>query len=201
MEELQSHYTDANYGDFLNAAVTKISRNITPSLYTPSATVPNGPTACLSPNKNNGIKGSITLKSTKPEQEAARFDMVYPIRLLGNIETKYEQRTPTPSPSLGAGSPGIRCTPLGLPEGGAVGLASRLVVTAPQPLKPWTTCSLEALSTKPQSDLDFQMIRAMLRSGFRRKPLNERVQDFCQELDEIRANGRRLLPSRALNGT
>ncbi|GFO41597.1 elongation factor 1-beta [Plakobranchus ocellatus] len=189
-QELESHYTDADYNDFVNAVINNLQRPFTPSINTPSnVTAVERPVSSKRPI--NIHRQSISTAKNNNEG-TGRFDMVYPIRLLANIHTRNEPtRSPTPSPSLGSGSPRVRATPMGIPEGGALGMGARLVMTAPQPLKPWTTMSLGGgeggLPAIARSEGGRDIMRSMLRSGFKRKPLNERVKDFCKELDEIRS--------------
>ncbi|GFR86180.1 elongation factor 1-beta [Elysia marginata] len=205
-QELESHYTDADLNDFVNAVISNMHRHVTPSINTPSDV-----TAVDRPETSKPGDGRRASKSAvKKDEGPGRFDMVYPIRLLANIHTKHDamHRSPTPSPSLGSGSPRVRATPMGIPEGGALGLGARLVMTAPQPLKPWTTMSLGGplcggpgggLPTIARSDGGRAAMRSMLRSGFKRKPLDERVKEFCKELDDIRSKRVPLLSQSVTN--
>ncbi|RUS83654.1 hypothetical protein EGW08_008560 [Elysia chlorotica] len=200
-QELEAHYTDADHGDFLAAVLNNMHRPVTPSVNTPSDV-----TAVDRPESSKPVDPRRASTAKVKDEGQGRFDMVYPIRLLANIHTQNDpmRRSPTPSPSLGSGSPRVRATPLGIPEGGALGMGARLIMTAPQPLKPWTmmtTMSLgQGLCGGPagakggggfpaiaRSDGGRAAMRSMLRSGFKRKPLEERVKDFCKELDDIRS--------------
>ena len=205
-EELESHYTDADYNDFVAAVINNMHRSITPSINTPSRV-----TAVERPESSKPLDPRRASAAAKRDEGQGRFDMVYPIRLLANIHTKHgDHRTPTPSPSLGSGSPRVRATPMGVPEGGALGLGARLVMTAPQPLKPWTAMSMGGglcgaggggggLPAIARSEGGRAAMRSMLKSGFRRKPLDERVKDFCKELDEIRSRTVPLLSQSVAN--
>ena len=192
-QELEAHYTDADHNDFLTAVISNMQRPLTPSVNTPSDV-----TAVDRPESSRPLDPRRASTAVKRDEGQGRFDLVYPIRLLANIHTQNDpmRRSPTPSPSLGSGSPRVRATPMGIPEGGALGMGARLVATAPQPLKPWTALSLGnglcggpggGLPVIAKSDGGRAVMRSMLRSGFTRKPLEERVKDFCKELDDIRS--------------
>ena len=172
-DEVAAHYTDGNPQDFVCAVVNKLQHAESSTVFTPSESTVNVPTM-IRPVKVDPLRDGTPVNP----------NMVYPIQLLGNFQPQHAAVRTTPSPSLGPGSPRVRATPLGIPEGGALGAQARLVMTAPMAL----TASLNSPSLNGrslQSGL-LQDMRLSLRSGFTRKPLDQRVKDFCHELDEIR---------------
>lgn len=174
-DEVTAHYTDGNPQDFVCAVVNKLQHAESSTVFTPSESTVNVPTM-IRPVKVDPLRDGTPVNP----------NMVYPIQLLGNFQPQYAARRLTPSPSLGPGSPQCRATPLGIPEGGAIGLQARLVMTAPMSL---TSASLNSPLLNGRSlQSGLPDMRLSLRSGFTRKPLNQRVRDFCHELDEIRTS-------------
>ena len=196
------HYSDINPQDFLTAVVNKIQATEPSTIYTPSDIYGHGPSV---------LKATKVEAEPEPEKPAkkgfkAAVNMAYPVQLLTQLrkEENYSPYTKvaTPSPTLGPSSPRVRCTPLGIPEGGACGAGARLVTTAPQPMKPWTTMSLHSpLSGHGgRTTMSMDNIRSHLRTSYTRKPLDERVKAFCKELDDIRVTRSQIGPL-SVNGT
>ena len=166
----------------------KINHAPSPTAYTPSLTFAQ----CATSKKSQCVQ---TCTGT------ARFDMVYPVQMLGNIQTKHDvshtddpHKHPPASPSLGPNSPRVTCTPLGIPGGGALGPQARLISTIPNLTNRTITFSLRSVKkNKVQPSID--SAGSSGNSSFTRKPLAMRVKDFCQELGEVRASESQTLNS------
>ena len=178
-EALALHYDCADPRDFLAAVLSRMQRAEPRAPYTPSLTAPRGPTLRLTPApKARG--DDVTDSAAASPRPKASWDAVYQVQTLGGIAAAHAPAAAAaaPSPSLGPGSPRVRGTPMGLAHGGALGPAARLVATAPT--------SGEA-GARP-SWLADAPDRSHLKTSFARKPLNQRVKDFCQELDDFRVS-------------